>query len=111
MCAGVQNVSLPIDMCQEMSQSPPTIPDAIPATMHQIVHGIDVASARAAVRSPTPTPSCVPTGMLCPIGLLSSPPSHYRALPSSRPPFFYDAPRLLYRPPLKAVRNRDIPAR
>src|ERR1700747_3063120 len=67
MCAGVQNVSRPIDMCQEMSQIPPTIPDAIPATMHQIVHGMDVASALAAARSPIPAPSCVPSGMLCPI--------------------------------------------
>src|SRR5260370_7870093 len=41
MCAGVQKVSGPIDICQEMSQCPPIMLEAIPAMMHQIGHGTD----------------------------------------------------------------------
>src|SRR6516225_6830301 len=63
MCAGVQNVSRPTDMCHEMSQWPPMTPEEIPATMHQIVQGIDsrLASAR-------PARAC--TG--CPRGMVSA---------------------------------------
>src|SRR5580693_9415482 len=68
MCAGVQNVSLPIDMCHEMSHGPPIIPLTIPATMHQIGHGTD------STRAPAPTRAeigglaiCGPKGIDCPI--------------------------------------------
>src|SRR4029077_4869518 len=75
MCAGVQNVSLPIDMCHEMSHGPPIVPHTIPATMHQIVHGTDstfaapVSPARAAIGG---LAICVPNGMDCPIAFDSS---------------------------------------
>src|SRR5580704_13911977 len=75
MCAGVQNVSRPIDMCQEMSHGPPIIPHTTPATMHQIVHGTD--STFAPIPAPTLAETgglamCCPKGMLCPIGMDSS---------------------------------------
>src|SRR5580692_2395656 len=72
MCAGVQNVSRPMDMCQEMSHGPPIIPLTTPATMHQIVHGTD------STRAPTPAPAravigglamCCPNGIDCPIAI------------------------------------------
>src|SRR5580704_3914768 len=70
MCAGVQNESRPIDMCQEISHGPPIIPHATPATMHQIVHGTD--STFDAI--PTPMRAamgglaiCCPKGIDCPI--------------------------------------------
>src|SRR5580693_5931487 len=66
MCAGVQNVSLPIDMCQEISHGPPIIPHTTPATMHQIVHGTDSTFA------PSPAPTCAAIGGLaicCPKGI------------------------------------------
>jgi hypothetical protein len=75
MCAGVQNVSLPIDMCHEMSHGPPIVPHTIPATIHQIVHGTDstftapVSPARAAIGG---LAICVPNGMDCPIAFNSS---------------------------------------
>src|SRR5215472_10427035 len=53
MCAGVQNESRPMDMCQEMSHGPPIAPETMPANMHQMVHGIDVVGA--VVRSATRT--------------------------------------------------------
>src|SRR5579872_4216629 len=75
MCAGVQNVSRPIDMCHEISHGPPIIPHTTPATMHQIVHGTDSTLA------PTPAPTraeigglamCCPKGIDCPIANNSS---------------------------------------
>src|SRR5580704_500696 len=75
MCAGVQNVSLPIDMCQEISHGPPIIPHTTPATMHQMVHGTD------STFTPTPAPTratvgglaiCCPKGIDCPIASQSS---------------------------------------
>jgi hypothetical protein len=70
MCAGVQNVSRPIDMCHEISHGPPIIPHTTPATMHQIVHGTD--STRALIPVPTRAAIgglaiCCPNGMDCPI--------------------------------------------
>ena len=58
MCAGVQNVSRPIDICHAMSHGPPITPLTMPAIMHQIVHGTDSAFvatrvlARASVDAP-----------------------------------------------------------
>src|SRR5580704_2804751 len=74
-CAGVQNVSRPIDMCQEISHGPPIIPHTTPATMHQIVHGTD--STLAPIPEPTRAESgglamCCPKGMLCPTAINSS---------------------------------------
>src|SRR5208282_3449317 len=75
MCAGVQKVSRPIDMCHEISHGPPIIPHTTPATMHQIVHGTDSTFA------PTPAPTravigglaiCAPKGIDCPIASNSS---------------------------------------
>src|ERR1700723_182259 len=75
MCAGVQNVSLPTDMCHEISHGPPIIPHSTPAPMHQIVHGTD------STRAPTPVPVraaigglaiCCPNGIDCPIAHHSS---------------------------------------
>src|SRR5215472_692861 len=63
MWAGVQNVSRPIDMCQEMSQIPPTVPETTPATMNQIVQGIDVADEET--YSIGRTWSGSPAGMVC----------------------------------------------
>ena len=37
--AGVQNVSRPIDWCQEMSQCTPTMEQVTAATAHQMYHG------------------------------------------------------------------------
>jgi len=70
MCAGVQNVSRPIDMCHEMSHGPPIVPHTTPATMHQIVHGTD--STFAVVPPPTRADIgglaiCCPKGIDCPI--------------------------------------------
>src|ERR1700722_16329062 len=75
MCAGVQNVSLPIDMCHEISHGPPIIPLITPATMHQIVHGTDLtlaptpALARAVIGG---LAMCWPNGIDCPIAINSS---------------------------------------
>jgi hypothetical protein len=73
ICAGVQNVSLPIDMCHEMSHGPPIIPHTTPVTMHQIGHGTDCT------RAPSPTRAeigglaiCCPKGIDCPIEAHSS---------------------------------------
>src|SRR5580704_2652304 len=79
MCAGVQKVSRPIDMCQEMSQGPPIIPLTTPATMHQIVHGTDSTRAPTPARTPTAIGGlamCCPKGIDCPIACNSSPPPH-----------------------------------
>src|SRR5271169_2705422 len=70
MCAGVQKVSRPIDMCHEMSHGPPIVPHTTPATMHQIVHGTD--STFAVVPAPTRADMgglaiCCPKGIDCPI--------------------------------------------
>src|SRR6266850_1650214 len=62
MCAGVQNESRPMDICQEISQCPPIKPLAIPATMHQTVHGTDSTVAEA--RSPALARKDCPKGML-----------------------------------------------
>ena len=39
MCAGVQNVSRPIERCQEMSQCTPTMANVTAATEHQTYQG------------------------------------------------------------------------
>src|SRR5262249_17209105 len=39
MCAGVQNVSRPIDRCQEISQCTPTMANVTAATEHHTYHG------------------------------------------------------------------------
>src|SRR6266436_2808971 len=62
MCAGVQNVSRPMDMCHEMSQCPPMRLEVIPAIMHQIGHGTD--STRAEVRSLNRACKGCPKGMV-----------------------------------------------
>ena len=62
MCAGVQNESRPIDICQEMSQCPPIRLDVIPAIMHQIVHGTE--SAVAVARKAALASKDGPIGML-----------------------------------------------
>src|SRR6266436_3821371 len=62
MCAGVQKVSRPIDMCHEMSQCPPVMLDVIPAIMHQIGHGTD--STRAEVCSLNRAWKGCPRGMV-----------------------------------------------
>ena len=70
MCAGVQNVSRPIDMCHEISQGPPIIPLTTPVTMHQIVHGTDSTFAPTPARTPTATGGlamCCPKGIDCPM--------------------------------------------
>src|SRR5271167_73874 len=70
ICAGVQNVSRPIDMCHAMSHGPPIIPLATPATMHQIVHGTDstFAVVRALTRAAIGGRAiCCPKGIDCPI--------------------------------------------
>src|SRR5208282_2997082 len=73
MCAGVQNVSRPIDMCHEISHGPPIIPLATPATMHQIVHGTLSTRARAPTRADIGGLAiCCPKGIDCPIVLNSS---------------------------------------
>ena len=40
MCAGVQKVSRPIDMCQEMSHSPPIFAETMAAIELQMYQGI-----------------------------------------------------------------------
>ena len=104
MCAGVQNVSLPTDMCHEISQGPPIIPHTTPATMHQIVHGTD------STRAPTPVPVraaiggraiCCPNGIDCPIaphssaattrGISTVLPRVYTALPFLQTAFRYSS--------------------
>src|SRR5579863_203159 len=45
MWAGVQNVSRPIDMCQEMSQCPPIIAEVTAATVDQTYQGTRAAGA------------------------------------------------------------------
>jgi hypothetical protein len=73
MCAGVQNVSLPIDMCHEMSHGPPIIPLTIPATMHQIGQGTDSTRDPAATRAEIGGLAiCCPKGIDCPIASHSS---------------------------------------
>src|SRR5580692_1261955 len=73
MCAGVQNVSRPIDICQAISHGPPIIPLTTPATMHQIVHGTDSTRALAPLRAEIGGLAiCCPKGMDCPIARHSS---------------------------------------
>src|SRR5271167_2685470 len=94
ICAGVQNVSRPIDMCHAMSHGPPIIPLATPATMHQIVHGTDstFAVVRALTRAAIGGRAiCCPKGIDCPIschsfaattsGFFSALPRVYTPLP------------------------------
>ncbi len=40
MCAGVQNVSRPMERCQEISQCVPTIAEVTARTAHHTYHGI-----------------------------------------------------------------------
>ena len=40
MCAGVQNVSRPIERCQAISQCVPTIAEVTAATAHQTYQGM-----------------------------------------------------------------------
>src|SRR5580704_2940387 len=73
MCAGVQNVSRPIDICQAISHGPPIIPLTTPATMHQIVHGTDSTRATEPTRADMGGLAiCCPKGMDCPITRHSS---------------------------------------
>jgi hypothetical protein len=51
-----------MDICQEISQCPPIIPLAIPATMHQMGHG--TLSTFAEARSPPLAGKDCPKGML-----------------------------------------------
>ncbi len=93
MCAGVQNVSRPIDMCQEMSHGPPIIPLTTPATMHQIVHGTDSTFAMASAPTRADTGGlaiCCPKGIDWPIACHS-----FAATTSG---FFAALPRV-YTPP------------
>src|SRR5712692_7820159 len=66
MCAGVQKVSRPMDMCQDMSHDPPIVPETMPAKMHQTVQGMDAVSTSA--RSPVWTWTGAPGGMVCDMG-------------------------------------------
>src|SRR5262249_31354062 len=54
MCAGVQKVSRPTDMCQEMSQYSPTITEVVASIIDQTYQGIvsmrDAAPTRSAIR-------------------------------------------------------------
>src|ERR1700683_1349800 len=52
-----------MDMCQEMSHMPPSVPDAMPATIHQTYQGTDkvLADACSAMR----TCAEAPMGMVC----------------------------------------------
>ena len=50
MCAGVQNVSRPIEMCHEMSQYPPNASEVTAAARHHTYHGIE-ATLRARRRA------------------------------------------------------------
>jgi hypothetical protein len=43
MCAGVQKLSRPMDMCHDMSQTPPIMPETMPPTTNQMVQGIEAA--------------------------------------------------------------------
>src|SRR5690349_4740610 len=54
-CAGVQNVSRPMLLCHEMSQTPPMALDVMAATQHHTYQGI--AAVRAATRSRAPAAS------------------------------------------------------
>src|SRR5277367_5917840 len=49
-CAGVQNVSLPMDMCQEMSQYKPTTVDVTASAELHTYQGTAAASAAATAR-------------------------------------------------------------
>src|SRR5580692_4137642 len=90
MCAGVQNVSLPMDMCQEMSHGPPIIPLTIPSTMHQIGHGTDATCTPAPTRAEIGGLAiCCPKGIDCPIASRSS------AVPTAR--HFYGLSGSLHR--------------
>src|SRR5580700_1744726 len=62
MCAGVQKLSRPIDMCHEMSQCPPIKLEVIPPITNQTVQGIDSTVADA--RSPARAYNDCPRGML-----------------------------------------------
>src|SRR5579885_3451440 len=50
MCAGVQNVSRPIEICQEMSQYPPKASKVAAAARHHTNHGMAAARVAAAER-------------------------------------------------------------
>lgn len=56
-------------MCQEISHGPPIIPQATPATMHQIVHGTDSAVPALVLThsSRGGLAICCPNGIDCPI--------------------------------------------
>src|SRR4029077_17702466 len=51
MCAGVQNVSRPMDMCQEMSQEPPITTDTTAPKSDHTYHGTAVSSPGACAAS------------------------------------------------------------
>src|SRR5712692_6534631 len=51
MCAGVQNVSRPMERCQAMSQCIPTMADVTATTAHQTYHGV-VDSFRSVIDIP-----------------------------------------------------------
>src|SRR5258706_15106038 len=55
MWAGVQNVSRPMERCQEISQCAPTMADVTASTEHHTNHGIAAVSARAFSRMPALT--------------------------------------------------------
>lgn len=104
MCAGVQNVSLPIDMCHEISHGPPIIPHTTPATMHQMVHGTD--STRVPSFAPTRAVAgglaiCCPNGIDCPIAINPS--------AATTGGIFAAVPRV-YTPPLVLQTDPRLPA-
>src|SRR5437016_9808192 len=49
-CAGVQNVSRPMDMCQEISQYPPMTTETTAAKSDQTYQGTAANSPRAGIR-------------------------------------------------------------
>src|SRR5690349_4947320 len=61
MCAGVQNVSRPMELCQEMSQCAPIMAEVTASAEHQMYQGTD-SWTRA--RCTTPAPSNVADAIL-----------------------------------------------